>query len=410
MKKSRKWIGLLIFSAITVCSISGCKGINDKPAKSSEVMKAVKEAVPSEKYEYLSVVNDEESRPKVDTYEFRSKERDLNFSVVSTLAPFGIDGGTLGYSDSIRVYYADAVHELYKDRIDAVLGELVQNDRGRYTYSSFCELEKIVGTLVEADTIYREELAYNSKEWLLENPIRNVRFDYVWAGDDGDEKHSQIMGVDIDGDLDYKELYDLFAYRHAEAAKDGVIEDATVPESQLERVHREALGNIYINGVEISDSAYEDALSRRLINNLRDRKGYDNYSCFYYYPWKKYVIKLNLGLTDEEYAPQLMENYTKALGIPCKVKYKKGEISWRTEDAKWSIKARRDRNQNVKEFGIYKNGKKQDIKYLTADDEMSLVRSSYLVAISVDDFADIFDLEVLIDEDNGMISFVKAIR
>lgn len=400
MRKRFRGISLLIFCALAVSALTGCKSIDDDPAKKSEVLKRVKQEVPSEKYEYLSMTRDESSRPKVDEYLFRSKERDITFTAVSTLAPFGIDGGTIGYNDSIRVTYPDSVHELYRSRIDKVLADISESERDRYSYDSFDDIDPIVRTLIKADKIYREELAYNSEEWLSEHPVCTVSLNYRW--NDGEEdKHYQVHRVNIDGSLDYDKLYKRFSYEHAKAAKKEIIVDETIPEEQLARVHRDML-DIYINFNEVSDSAYEDAKSRRLINNCADY-----YCCQYYYPWDCYVILLNTGLTGDDYAPQLMENYTEALGCPCHVKYNKGEITWVTERAEWKIKTKWGRDHEMTDFGIYKDGDRVDVKYITYRDEMSVARATYTVGISVDDFADIFDLDVYIDEDSNMISFFK---
>jgi len=243
-----KRAGLLIILSLLLTLLAACADANGELASKEKVLNKVNETT-NEKYELISIDRDTESVPKVDIYHFKSKERDMYFDVISTLRSVGIDESSLGYEQWIMVGYADGVRSVYKERIDKVLEKLedvgiTKDQNGRYYYSSFDELEEIVRIFVEVDNIYKEELQYNSADWLLENPYDNLQFSFVYkpSADLGEnneneksiadlgenEKSIAIFGENIDGSVEYNSEYERIASRHTSILEQYGIEAVTI--------------------------------------------------------------------------------------------------------------------------------------------------------------------------------------
>lgn len=401
-----KGLCMVLLFSLMVLPLMACTDIDGDLASEKDVLQKVKEEVPSEKYEYVKVEHFTDKSPKEDIYYFKSKDRELEFQVLSTLHSFGIDGATLGYDEYIYVKYAEAVHELYMDRVNQVFEELSVDKRGNYCYQSYDDLKDIAEKLVKADQIYKEELQYNSAEWIADNPVCTIWFAYQWIDENGQQDSFKTFSVSLDGTISYDEVYDWITYEHMKNLSENRISDNTIPEDQMSRVHKERLNYIYFGMTNVSEEAYEDANARNLTNNSRGN-GNDFYASYYYYPLDTYLILINTGITDENYAPQLMEHYTKALGYDCEVKYGKGQISWEMNGSKWEIRAKQNSDHAITEFDFYKDGTPQHVKYFTSNDSGSHVNCTYLVGITVEDFAKIFDLKWQCEEDYDTLSFQK---
>ncbi|MBQ0042711.1 MAG: hypothetical protein KBS85_05255 [Lachnospiraceae bacterium] len=386
----------IVFCAFLLVGLTACKDIDGDLADKRTVEKKVAEIVP-EAYEYVSVQHITDSQPKKDVYTYRSLERDLIFEVVSTLAPIGIDASTIGYEERINVNYADAVHNLYMDEAKKILSE-IKTHNNDYYYESYEELEQIARIIVSIDDIYKQEEEYNTKEWMSKNPLMNIRFRYRFINDAGNESYYSVFGENIDGSLNYEDEYEYITYRHVQAVADGQIIDASIPEAEMERAHVLELGSIICDGVDLSQKAYEDANRNGLTNNSENL-----YHSYYYKPWDTYVVALDLGLTSDEYAPRWMEAFSNALGYRCKVKDNLGQVELKVNGTEWVIQTTEEGNGRVFNVEFYKDGSVQDIHFITSQEESSPVWATYLVCISVEDFADIFDVFYTVDEDAGKL-------
>lgn len=401
---ARKYIRRLVPAAMviaTMLALSGCTDIDGDLASERDVLNEVKEVVPSEGYELVSVDHDTEARPKVDTYHFQSKKRDLKFDAVSTLAAFGIDGGVIGYNEHIYVEYPEAVREQYRDSIEQVLAPYPVNQYGKHQYNSFLDLNGVADALMECDSIYREELKYNKADWLKANPFGSVMFAYPYYDENGDKKELYTFSVSIDGTLSRDDLYDQITYDHVRNCVKQGVADPYIPADQYSRVHQDRL-SIQIGYVNVSEKGPEVAHEKGLYNNIDSA-----YECAYYYDWDKYVMPLNLGLTDEQYAPQLVEMYCEALGYPYSIEYEKGRVSWSTGSDDWEIRADDNRHNEITKFDVYRNGTRVAIPCVRTDDNNSPGGAMYCVYVAVDDFADMFGVTYDIDENAGFIVFNK---
>lgn len=209
--------------------LTACGKIDDDIPGKSEVLAFTENIVPQERYKFDHVEHVSGAMPKEDIYYFESKDRDLEFTVVSTLKPVGIDATIAGYDPCIYSEYAKCVHELYLDDIEDVLDELDHDSRGRYRYYSYAELEDIVDIIIEADEIYSAESKYNDEDWMEENPVDKVSIYLISYDEDGDEDFLGAQYVKLTGNLDYDEVYERFCDYHIELIEKAGVEDTTIP-------------------------------------------------------------------------------------------------------------------------------------------------------------------------------------
>lgn len=404
MVKVKRILLAAIVSLICFLAV-GCTDIDGDLMKEKEVLKAVKEQVPSERYKFIKVEHHDELRPKEDIYYFESKDRDMSFQAVSTLVPIGLDASTIGYSKHVNPGYAEGVHNLYIGDMEKVLEVIPKNDKGQYCFTSYTELEKVLGIIAEADSIYTAEKKFNTEKWMEENPAKKVLLHFNYKDENGESKSRFTFTISLNGLNTYESLHDLYTYLYVKRVMDEDFSDPTIPEDAYKLIHAGKLENICVDWSNISETAFVDDKANNLTNGSRDRNGNDPYSAHYYYQWGTYVVVLNVGLASEEYAPKLMEVYFDTLGVGYEIRYGKGSVKWIYGGDEWAIEAKQDKNHDSTSCEFYKNGKKQEIKYLTYNDAMSPVHATYLVGISVDDFADIFDLEYDINEQESTIKF-----
>lgn len=392
--KYAKLVLIILAMSAALFSISGCTDINGDLSTKAEVKEQVALMVPSEKYKLVSVEHDTVSRPKIDTYTYVSTERDLTFTVISTLYPIGIDASTIGYGKRIDVRYAQAVHELYMDDLEKIFADMDGSIEKAYYYDSYEELEEIAKRLTKADELYRKEEKYNTKEWLKENYLKQLRFSYRWNDSENNEKSETVFSINIDGTIEYDEIYEYITYMHAKAAKAGHIADENVPDEVMIRVHELSLDAIMLNGENLTKKAYE---KDRKLNRTNSLESY--YFAHYYYPWDTYIIVLDVGITGDDYAPQWLRIFFDAADIPYTIKDNKGKVSFSTKEGDWEITAKKSDDGYISSAVFKLNGKEMDIKYLSCKDKMTPVNATYLIGISIEDFADIFGLDYEINEE-----------
>lgn len=212
--KNKRIYGLIIL-ALSLLLI-GCGDIDgDIPGK-EEVLSFVENDVPEERYKLDHVDHVTDELPKADIYYFESKERNLEFTVVSTLRAVGMDASIAGYDPYIYSQYAACVHELYNEDIDDILEQLPTNANGKYCYYSYDEIDDVVDIILEADHVYSRESRYNSEKWMEENPVASVSVYLMYTDEHGNEKFYGALYTKLTGTLEYDALYDRFCSRHEE--------------------------------------------------------------------------------------------------------------------------------------------------------------------------------------------------
>ena len=185
MKK--KLLLMLCLCSLVFC---GCGGPNAALYSKKHVLNAVAEVVPSEKYSLISI---EKQEGNVRIYHFKSDERELYFDAVSYRDCEKVDGEPvpLSYYKALDINYDEAVMQLYLEPVKEMLKsntlfkstEYVSPSLGYYCFSYDRDAEYIAFTVGKADSIYQEELKYNSAEWLKEHPLYTIDVAYQ-VGDD----------------------------------------------------------------------------------------------------------------------------------------------------------------------------------------------------------------------------------
>ena len=355
---------ILLFICLSgILFMTGCH--TEKPHRQDEVMEIVKEKC-TEDFKLLYSEKIRES-PYYIRYTFETTDRKLTFTADSTLH---VEWLVLASRAEIYCNYADKVAGLYRDRINAELEQSSLYKDGEFAITHYSDLEEAAKTLEKCNQIYAEELAYNSAEFLKENPASCVQF--VWYRSENRKNGKEVFDCDINGCDTYKELLASLSLKYAQCYKDHIILDGSdIPQVYLDSTHTLNL-KISING-EITD-VY----------------------CQYDYDKDSYTIAFYF-----DSIPTLCKFMEKS-GIDYTVNSKNTTIKWKTKTDTWEFRVNKEgRHTTASKPSLIRNGKVlSDIK------EKGLMDQSYL-NVTLDDFADMLDLEYTIDEDNSTIFFVS---
>lgn len=390
------------FTAILICifilSLVGC-GPNGKLYKKSYVLDKVADNVPSEKYEFVKKEKVPDADVSTEIYYFKSLERDLQFRAISTRFSAFFDSGL--YTKGLQIKYADDVHELYENDLNRVLESYgYSTERIRFYIHSYNDLDKVAEGIVKADDIYKNELNYNTAEWMFNNPAKRCLITLRKENENGKEDNYEIGGIYINGSWNYKMLYDYLCFKYASCVADGKFEDDTIPYEVMKSTHVTTLEHVYINDIEVSKIAYERSKENGTYNN-------SDYSYYadYCYKLNDYVIPYNPAAVPKECGPNPVEGYLEILAPGYEVEYKKGKISWDYNESHFESSATTNKEGYINDFVIYKDGKNINIPYVTCGEWTSPVRGLYMVGITATDFANLFNMTVEIDEENGCLYF-----
>ena len=396
MKKSY----FIILILLIALSLTGCGSKKGELYKKRVVLKRVARVVPSENYKLDRIEPVQDSDVSKEIYYFKSKDRDLEFRAINTRQPVLYESGL--YGKALKVLYAEDVHELYKDRIE---GELMLGGydfkHHRFCINSFNELKKVSDTIVAADNIYKQETKYNTPEWMVENPAHKCTVSLMHINENGKEVGSSIGGAHIDGTWDSKKLYDYLCYRYASCIKKGDFSDDSVPRSVLDMAHIQTLKHVYLNGIEISKTGYDDAKSEGVYNNSES-----SYCAEYCYAMNDYIIEFNTAIVPKDCGPHVTEEYLSILAPGYDVKYNDGLYKWDYNGSEYVATTTPGKKSDyVGSFSITKDGQNLELPYIKCSEWTSPVHGLYVVGLTVHDFAKLFNLSVEIDEDSESLYF-----
>lgn len=391
-----------LLTTILIClfalSLVGC-GPNGKLYKKSYVLKRVSNTVPSEKYKFARKESVPDASASTEIYYFESLERDLQFRAINTRLPAFFESGL--YTKNIQVKYADDVHSLYENDLYQILENYgYSTERNRFYIYSFNDLKRVAEGITKADDIYKNELNYNSSEWLYNNPAMRCHITLKKENQNGKEDNYEIGGIYINGTWNYKMLYDYICYKYASCILDGKFEDETVPDKVMKSAHATTLQHVYINDIEVSKIAYEKSKENGTYNNSES-----SYYANYCYKLGDYVIPYNPATVGTDCGPNPVEGYLDILAPGYEVEYRKGKISWDYNGSHFESFAKEGKNGYINEFIIYKDDQDINIPYVICGEWTSPVGGVYMVGITVKDFANLFDMTVEIDEENGCLYF-----
>ncbi|MDO4966918.1 MAG: hypothetical protein Q4E51_09465 [Lachnospiraceae bacterium] len=395
-----KRISFTIIICILTLFVTGCSA-KGPLHKKSYVIKKVAEDVPSERYKFDRKEPVPDADVSTEIYYFKSKDRDLEFRAINTRGPAFFESGL--YAKALHILYADDVHTLYDDEIKKVLenGGFSTKDN-RFNIDSFSDLSNVADTLIKADDIYKEELNYNTIEWMEDNPYDKYRIAKKFINDKGKERGYTAGGVSINGSWDKKSLYDYLCFQYATYILEGDFSDPTVPKSVMDMAHTPSLKHVYINGIEVSETGYQNTKVEGAYNNSES-----SYYADYCYKLRDYVLTFNTATVPEDCGPHATEEYLDVLAPGYEVEYKKGIYKWQYNDSSYESHATENKDGYVDSFIIYKDGKDCQIPFVKCGEWTSPVHGVYSVGITVHDFAKLFDLTVEIDEENESVYFMS---
>lgn len=382
---------------LAACLLTGCSDKDGKIAGKKQVLSAVREVSPKEQHRLISVVHETEA-PKKDTYTFASKERNLRFEAVSTLREIWIDNPTGWYNQYIWVGYEEAVHRLYREKIQNILAPIPADNLGNRFCTSYEELEDIADRLCKADVVYSAEKDYNTEEWMKAHPYGSFSLSFRKSAEDSESV--PFFRTAITGSQNADFLHAYMKYCYINAANEGRIFDFSIPEEELARTPLRTLDSIWYQDQNLSELCSQDAKEAHLNNQSED-----SLKAYYHYAWDAYVVPVDVGLTDGNYAPRWMKTYAKVFGFDLEIDEEKGYLTWTRDGVKWEMMADEDRNNNITGFKVKKNGKKLPLDYLTVNDENSPLHCTYLVGIKAEDLAEILGVTVRIDRENRRLIF-----
>ncbi len=396
---------LTILCLFLLCCLTGCLDKDSEIYGRQEVLDYV-DSICSEPYHLVGSQLVEESPDNMEYY-FETDDRDLSFQANSYLSPIYFDATKTGfYNREISCNYVNAVHELYRDELQRVLqtDSHYLEEHGWIYLLSFADIDQVIDTIMAADQVYRQELAYNSEQFLAENPLGAVHL--VWQRSDEEALEHKtwvnITDVGINGQHDRDELYDRLANVYAQLCVDGKIEKKDdVPERYLADKHVSLLPVIELNGEEMLYDSNDNPYGQYGLTT-------DDYKyCWYSEEQESYMMVMDIGLVSDNMSfPMINREYVRALGGTYDVSKKDEDkycSSWTIGENSWTMEAEFDDNEILK-LVIEKNGSPLDISYITSDDDYN-VSATFCVGVTVEDFCRLFDLRCVVDESAGTVRF-----
>lgn len=394
----KKLLSLLLLTVAT-SMLTGC-GAQGRLYGKSKVLEYMEENVPREEFTFEKMEKVDDAEVSTEIYYFSSKERNLDFIAQNTRSSVFPDSAV--YGRTIISKYVEGVHDLYKEDVESIIsGSGLTIDGEKIFIESYEDIVRLTEYLAAADDVYKGELNYNSAEWLMANPLAKYNLCKMEQKENSDAVRVNFGSIKVNGTWDNDKLLDYVSFCYASAIKEGRIEDLSLPEKYKDAAHISTLHNIYLNGVNISETAHSTAKKKHL-NNNSDSMYYSGYC----YKLEDYVIPLNVGLTDDGYAPQMLEEIFGLLNIDYEIKYGRGIVSWKTNGEKWEISAKESDNE-IQSVVIKKNGRVENIPYVICGEWTSPISGTYVAGIRATDFADIFGLKMQVDESEDCISFEK---
>ncbi|SDB07991.1 hypothetical protein SAMN02910298_00290 [Pseudobutyrivibrio sp. YE44] len=337
--------------------------------------------------------------PEEVRYSFKTKERGLVFNVYRRQITDENDKKKIEFESD----YANKVRELYRDDIETLFDEFDYPFNEGVLLTNTEQAQKVIAAVDKANEIYRKELKYNSKEFLMNHPIGQVD---VW-GCETDDIHNDscyklseyvIYGAKIDKEARLEELENSIAA----AIKDGNLskEIYTGLSDKIDSFHKSQLNHIYLNDEEM------------LYDNNKSQYSYyglvtDDY-CYSYYDEEneQYMMSIDFGLIADycgsvplviaEYMDRLGGTFT-ILTPDQKERTLDLKTQWEYGGHTWNMSSHYE-DQGVSKVKFTKDGQKLDI-------DVQEGKAFYVLGVSVDDFCKLFDFTYKIDEDADSIYF-----
>lgn len=400
-RRNQKW---MIFFLMFLLCLPGCMGKDGEIYGQEEVLEYV-DSICSEPYELVGKELIQEEPDNME-YTFRTTDRDLTFRANSYLSPIWIDATqTSFYRPELSCDYVSVVCDLYREEVREVLraDEGYLEEYGWIYLLSFQDIGRVVETVLAADQVYRQELAYNSLEFLAEHSLTSIHL--VWQRSPEEaEEHStwvNLADVGITGQHDRQELYDRLANAYAQLCVDGKIANAEgVPAEYLEGKHVSLLPEIWLNGAEMLYDSEENPYGPYGLTT-------DDYKyCWYSAERESYMMVLDIGLISDRMSfPLINREYVQALGGTYHAEAE-GDVytsTWTIGADTWTLRAEYDDNE-IRSLEAEKNGQPLELPYITVEDDFH-VSATFCVGVTVEDFGRLFGLDGEVREEEGRVEW-----
>ena len=215
MKRKCRVIMLLCI-IIVASNLTGCSSILGKIPTREEVLEDISYEI-GEDCELVDVET-VKGLPRKQIYYFESLERDLKFTVTSTLENVWFESGYMNffYTKKIKSGYREAVLNYYKDDVIDKLSEIknYEKDNEVIVLESEDDYADVADKIYEADQIYSAERQYHDQDWMDSNPVMSI---YLYYKIDG--KVYQANLIKLNGNLSKKEILDTIYEEYEYAQK-----------------------------------------------------------------------------------------------------------------------------------------------------------------------------------------------
>lgn len=387
----------------------GCSSIDGDIPKKKEVLRAVKQEVPSEKFT-LEQVDKRNTRPKEAEYFFKTKERGIEFQALSTLTERNSFGSLVYYAPVITVNYAASVHNLYREEAIKIMvaspyynslyedftWEQNSDKTCRFDIDSYEDIEGVAETIVQLSQLYRAEENYNDKDWMRKYPLLTATVKYC---PDREDKHPLgITLFKITGYEDFATVKHEIELQYAiKMQKEEIPYDEAVPQHVKDLIHKDMISNIYVNGRKMEDDMANSKIEGHYNN------GKNIFAAYYNYDMNAYTFKLDVGINEEKCNPHPLQAYVQAVDGTGGDQFGNKSFSWTIGEDKFTLKTTADKDtKRIQSVEVKKNGESLPV---TPCLDTDTVGYTYLAVFTIDDIAAMFNLSYEIDEENDTIFF-----
>lgn len=401
-------IGILVLAitSLTGCSISVT---GDNVPSKREVMNYVEGLCPNEDVEYtVSTRRGGYYNKKQVVYHYTSNERDLEFDVIATVDRAGYEIFywnpviLQSYNREIFNYYREGIEDVFV-KYDDVFDIKKHVERPEYfstepardahnnlqlLVDSYDDVLQAVEVCYELNMVYSEEAKYNTLEWRNDNPLFTVSVICTNITDNYNLRHNIIINGEVDHDAVYDELTEFYIQN----VYDGKLEDDT--EFDMSGRHKGQL-QVTVNGKSVDRDDINGGTS---VNAWKT----EDFVAKYDYKSGAYYLPLNLKINKNR-APMLLQYYTEcAEGKINNYDKDTTEFSIGSDNYKIELDLGRiNGNEVIEDFTFRRGGNKITVRTLEKSYEWE-----YIFWVHVDDMAEIFDFEYVIDEDNETIDMI----
>lgn len=384
---------------VIALSLAGCTGPDGPIPTKTEVLEYVEDVCGNEAY-ILAGHRLVEKTPDNMEYTFYSRDRDLTFHANSYLSPNYFDASIIGYSQEISCDYVEQVREQYQEEGDQVLSTApsYNEEKGWFYVTSYEELEPIADTILTLDQVWEAELAYNDRDFLKENPLYS--FHIVWTDDPANlSDWTNLTDLSVTGSNTREDLMSDLSGAYLQAVTDGTIPDTENLPTYGHHVSR--LDTITLDGREMT---YQENTE----NPLND---YGLTTDDYRYAWYSeeehtYLIPMDVGLVSDSMSfPMINREYVIVQNGTYNGKAMDDayETTWTIGDNTWVLSSTFT-DGDLDSLSVTKNGVEMPLSYVTVYKD-SEVRATFLAGVPVEEFAELFNLDVTVDEERKTLEF-----